>query len=405
MTRRVAYVCADLGIPVFGRKGASVHVQEVLRGLLRRGAQVVLFAQRLGGEVPPDLAALKVVELPQVDKSGDAQARAGAALAANSALTAALQAHGPFDLVYERYSLWSHAGMAYARMHACPGVLEVNAPLIEEQRTHRGLVLPEQAERVARAVFADADALVAVSPGVATYLRGYQQAAGKVHVVANGVACARFAQTSADAGVMPGNHAPLIGFVGTLKPWHGLDVLVDAFARVREHHGIAAHLLVVGDGPGRDSLAQACMQRGLEPHVHLTGAVDPARVPALLAAMDIAVAPYPALDDFYFSPLKIYEYMAAGLPVVASRIGHLDQVLAHGRDGWLVAPGDAAALADALATLLADAPLRRALGTAARARALAEHDWDAVVGRLLAIADQVPAATHLQARGTVRVCA
>ncbi|MFT3757607.1 hypothetical protein [Thauera sp.] len=121
---RIAYVCADPGIPVFGTKGASVHVQEVLRGLRRAGAEPVLFASRIGGEPPADLAGLRVVELPPLPK-GEPLARARAALDANAAVMAALEAAGPFELVYERYSLWSDAGMVWARRAGCPGLLEV----------------------------------------------------------------------------------------------------------------------------------------------------------------------------------------------------------------------------------------------------------------------------------------
>lgn len=383
---RIAYVCADLGVPVFGRKGASVHVQEVLRGLQRRGARVTLFAQRLGAEAPADLNEVEVVALPEIDKTGDAARRARAALAANPALARALHAHGPFDLVYERYSLWSHAAMEYARDIGCPGLLEVNAPLIEEQREHRGLALPDQAERVAGRVFAAASALAAVSPAVAAYLEARPEAHGRVHVVANGVDTARFADATADHTASPPGDAPIVGFVGTLKPWHGLDTLVEAFSLLHDRHGVQARLLVVGDGPGRTMLESAFTRPALAGRATLTGAVDPARMPGLLAAMDIAVAPYPALEQFYFSPLKIYEAMAAGRAVVASRVGHLDSVLEHDRDGWLVDPGNPAALAQALTILLADGDLRRRLGAAAQRRAQKEYDWDAVVGRLLALA-------------------
>jgi glycosyltransferase involved in cell wall biosynthesis len=117
-----------------------------------------------------------------------------------------------------------------------------------------------------------------------------------------------------------------------------------------------------------------------------TGAVAPEAVPGLLASMDVAVAPYPRLAHFYFSPLKVYEYMAAGLPVVASRIGQLAQVLRHEVDGLFCPPGDAHALAAALERLRAEPALRRRLGLAARAKVLREHTWEAVARRILGLA-------------------
>src|SRR5262249_20708231 len=147
--------------------------------------------------------------------------RARTALAANDALRATLERAGPFDLVYERYSLWSFAGMEYARGRGTPGLLEVNAPLIEEQAEHRGLVDRAGAGRVAGRAFAAATALLAVSEEVAAYLGRYPGARGRVRVVANGVDPGRFPD-----GLRPSRPGPpgtwTVGFVGTLKPWHGL---------------------------------------------------------------------------------------------------------------------------------------------------------------------------------------
>ena len=100
--------------------------------------------------------------------------------------------------------------------------------------------------------------------------------------------------------------------------------------------------------------------------------------------MDAAVAPYPMLDGFYFSPLKVYEYLAAGLPVVASRVGNLPEILDHGRLGVLVDPDDARGLADALATLRADPARRARLREQGRRRAVEQHDWSTVVHTALA---------------------
>ncbi|HET9494840.1 MAG TPA: glycosyltransferase, partial [Chloroflexia bacterium] len=109
---RLAYVCADRGVPVFGKKGCSVHVQEVVRALLSRGVEVTLFAASLGGMPPAGLESVRVHRLPA--PSGDDRAqREASALAANADLALALSEDGPFDAVYERYSLWSYAGMEH----------------------------------------------------------------------------------------------------------------------------------------------------------------------------------------------------------------------------------------------------------------------------------------------------
>jgi glycosyltransferase involved in cell wall biosynthesis len=380
---RIAYICADPGVPVFGCKGASIHVQEVIRALRRRGAQVTLLAVRWGGTVPAGLEGLAQVPLPAI-VGGELAAREQAALAANAALEHALSAAGPFDLVYERYALWSHAGMSWARVTGIPALLEVNAPLIEEQARHRRLTNRVAAEQVTQVVFAAATTLLAVSQEVARYLERQPVARGRVHVVPNGVDPQRFRPGRAPARARE-DGTFVLGFAGSFKSWHGLDTLFKAFMHLY-HARPTARLLVVGDGPERARLVGQVIAGQLEDAVILPGAVAPEKMPSWLAAMDIAVAPYPDLEDFYFSPLKVFEYMAAGLPVVASRIGQLAKLIVDGETGLLCPPGDATALASALGRLAVDHPLRGRLARGGRQAVLRSHTWDHVAARILGLA-------------------
>lgn len=382
--RRIAYVSADLGVPVFGQKGCSIHVQEVLRALAKRGMRIDLFTPRSEGEPPDDFNTVRVHPLPCPAK-GDPAAREQAALEGNETLRAVLEREGSFDCVYERYSLWSFAAMEFARDRGVPGLLEVNSPLIEEQSEYRILVDRTSARRVAERVFAAATRLLCVSEEVAEYLNGFDRTQGKIHVVSNGTRPERFSENiepalPAAAGVFT------VGFVGTLKPWHGLSVLIEAFALLHERRK-QTRLLIVGDGPERDELVAQVNARGLRDAARFTGGVAPNRVPALLASMDVAVAPYPRLPRFYFSPLKVYEYMAAGVPVVASRIGQVEKLIDADVNGLLVPPGDPAALAAALERLHAAPELRVRLGHAARRTVLHEYTWDKVAQRILDLAE------------------
>src|SRR5262249_24576523 len=149
--------------------------------------------------------------------------------------------------------------------------------------------------------------------------------------------------------------------------------------------------LIVGDGPELRKLVDQIDELDLMESVELTGAVSPESIPGLLASMDVAVAPYPKLPHFYFSPLKVYEYMAAGLPVIASRIGLLEQVIEQGVSGWLVPPGDATALALGIQGLRASpASFRKRLGAAARCYVLQYHSWNAVAQQILELAGLEP---------------
>lgn len=385
---KIAYINADPEVPVFGNRGCSVHVQEVLLAMLRRGDEVHLFTSRIGDEAPPHITALQIHPLPKIPR-GEAATRERAALDNNDALRKALEREankGAFDLVYERYSLWSCAGMDYACEQKIPCVLEVNAPLLEEQISARTLINRAAAEDIAMRAFRAATVITAVSRQLGHVLEQHPSARGKVHVIPNAVNAERFMSVNPS---LPKNGSFVIGFVGTLRASQGLTKLIEAFAVVAEQSP-RPQLLIVGDGPDREPLDREIAARDLISRVRFTGSVAPEAVPGLLASMDAAVAPYPALTQFYGSPLKVYEYMAAGLPIVASRIGQIEELIEDGQTGLLVPPGDAAELARALSRLEFEPKLREHLGTTAQ-NAVWDHTWANLLEYTLSLALPQPA--------------
>jgi glycosyltransferase involved in cell wall biosynthesis len=413
---RILYVCSDFGIPVFGHKGASIHLRSMARALSDAGHTVRVLSPSIEreanldfdvpvqtpvdlGDCGPALRELRLVDkLLGVLPSGHAArlSQETRNLLYNQVLARGRDAARDFDadIVYERYALFAFGGLELARALGVPHLLEVNAPLCLEQERARGLHLPDLARAIERRVWCETDGFLAVSEELRQLALHAGTAPERVHVLPNGVDAARFVARP-DAATrlrreLALGEGPVLGFVGSLKSWHGTEVLLRAFAALRPSRP-DARLLLVGDGPMAADLRAEAAALGVESAVHFTGAVEHARVPDLLAAMDVAVAPYLPSDDFYFSPIKVYEYLAAGKAVVASRLGQISELIEA--DLVLPAePGDVASLQRALEGALS-AP-GEAASRAARGRdwTLRERTWAANARRVSEIAAACSAA-------------
>ncbi len=401
-TLHIAYVCGDRGVPVGGNKGASLHVIELSRALQRQGTQLEIIAAR---RFSKDSAALQGLKVTDVSKSPSAQrmreivhsganrsreeaaAEARAMLLNYSILHALERLHRrhPVSAVYERYSLWTTAGAEFAQRHHLPYILEVNAPLRREQQRYRHLENPAAAAALENYLFCCADLLFLPSLQLKAYVVGCGVPHERVCVLSNAADPGRFdlslrrklRRRHREAGIF------VVGFLGSLKPWHGVEYLAKAFHRLhRKWDGY--RLLIVGDGPCRAGLESYFEKRGLGNAVTFSGAVDYDCVPSLLASMDAGVLPYRPARDFYFSPLKLFEYMAAGVPVVASDIGQISEVLSHERNALLTVPGRVTALAEALETLRRKPRKAGTLAGNARSLLRRRYTWDRNAQRIIA---------------------
>ncbi len=368
---KILALCADPGVRLDAVKGATIHVTELWRALARAQAQVTGVAPCGPGAIP-ELPGVEVHAVP-VTGPGDLPARV-----LTAALSAAARGPAP-DAVLERLALDSEAGLELARRLGVPLIVEINSPLDEEARRFRGRELTAETTARQARLLAAAEIVYVVSDALSDYAirRGADPA--RVRVLPNGVDVAAFdrPRIAADpAGPVRG------GFVGTFRPWHGLELVVEALAQARGR-GANVELELVGDGPLRAGLEGDVTARGLSPHVRFEGARTHAEVAEFLRHVDIAIVAAPDALDYYFSPLKIYEYAAAGCAILAPRAGQVAARFVHGEDAFLVSPGDAAGLADGLVQLAEDPALRERLGAAARQRARREFDWSGVARAIL----------------------
>ena len=367
--RRLLYLTADRGVPVLGHKGASVHVRELCTAFAQAGVEVHIASPRIDSEgdqlsAPAQLHGIAPVAAGEHDPrtlrvAVEAQARAVTALCARLGV----------DAIYERFSLFTAAGVRAAAELGLPHVLEVNAPLRREAAQYRTLPHPGLAAALETEVMAETGQVLVVSEPLARVLVADGVDASKIEVVPNGVATERFGPPRRDPERF------VIGFAGSMKAWHGIDTLVEAVLRVPN-----VHLEVVGHGPQGALLECLPAERG----THF-GVLPHARVLELMAGWDVGLAPYAPVEGFWFSPIKVLEYMAAGACPVASDLGDAAELLGQGRRGVLVPAGDAAALAAALARLAADRERARLLGARARAWVAAHRSWAANARRALAL--------------------
>lgn len=291
------------------------------------------------------------------------------------------------DVIYERYNLFYLAGALVARRRGLPLLLEVNAPLAEERARFGKLRLRRLASWAENFVWRRADRVLPVTEVLAGHVRRGGVAASRITVVPNGIDLEDFppgpAQRQAGNGV-----DVVLGFVGFVRDWHGLDAVVRAMASVPGARRLT--LQVVGEGPARAGLEQLAAELGIADRVRFTGLAKRDEIPAYVAGFDIALQPAAVA---YASPLKVFEYMAAGRAIVAPDQPNLREVLRDGETALLFDPARPGAMWDAVLRLVEDASLRQRLGAAARDDVLArDFTWAGNARRVVALA------TELQAR-------
>jgi starch synthase len=280
------------------------------------------------------------------------------------------------DVIMERYYNFGGEGVFAAKRLGIPAVLEVNAPVIDypgstKMRIDRALLIEPMRrwrERICRNVSLFVTTTADILPSWVDRQR--------VLAIEWGADVEHFRPAAVDR---PHGDRIICVFAGAFRSWHGVVHLAAALARLHAAGDHRFGALFVGDGPERAAVERVA--RGV-PGISFTGAVPHADLPGMLASADIGVAPFdptrhrPLQLGFYWSPLKLFEYMAVGLPVVAPALPRLTRLVEHNREGLLYDPRDPRALDVALQTL-ADETLRRRMGEAARARVVRDFSWAA----------------------------
>jgi len=374
---------------ILARDGMQVHVREIVAALRRRGHTVALV-----GPTPGDGKAASPTSLASaVEWLGGLRHRLPSwvsellELAYNvfawQRLKAEARAFAP-DVIYERYNLFLLAGVWLKRALGVPLLVEVDAPLVHERATYAKLALTPLARWAERTVWRQADAVLPVSHALAEFVRAAGVPEERIVVIPNGVRPEAYREDGSGPALrrqLGLDGRVVFGFVGFVRAWHGLERVLEVFAQ-RPDEGL--HLLIVGDGPARADLEARAVDLGLQDRLTTTGAVLHNEVPGYLRAFDVALQPDVTP---YASPLKLFEYMAAGCAIIAPDRANIREIVTDGATALLFDPEAPDQLGAAVARLAADPALRSRLGQAA---AVAIHregrTWDANAARIEAVA-------------------
>jgi glycosyltransferase involved in cell wall biosynthesis len=387
---RVVYLRSTPG-PGTQAGGAASHIKGVVEGLQALGAHVEIISN-------DQIAGLNFPRFTVIPPQGSGGSRALFDMHNNLVFTRGavpLIERADPDFIYQRYARFSWAGVVAAMRIKRPLFLEYNGSEVWVGRHWDRVGSLDLLERYERLNLDAAARIFVVSEVERRNLEARGVRAEKIVVNPNGVDVERFrpgvggAETRRELGIE--EDEVVAGFVGTFGPWHGVEKLAEAIKSITTGgHGVPPlqrpKFLLVGSGSLHAEVEKQLENEVKEGRVIFTGAVAHDRVPKLLDACDILVAPHVRLADgseFFGSPTKIFEYMAMGKGIVASRLGQIGEVLVDEETSLLVEPGNVGELGNAIVRLIESETLRKRLGARAREVAAREHTWTHNARRVL----------------------
>lgn len=374
---RITYLRATPG-PGTQAGGASSHIKGVIGGLVELGAKVELVSNDVLAGFDNSKVKLTLIKPEPLGAT-----RAVFDLNNNEVFTsgalAVIQANPP-DFIYQRYARFSWAGVLASLRTQCPLFLEYNGSEVWVGKHWDRVNMLDLLERYERLNLAAAVRIFVVSEVERKNLEGVGISPEKIIVNPNGVDVKAFRPNIGGlekrAELELRSDELLVGFVGTFGPWHGVLVLAEAIKLIPAN--VPVRFLLVGTGALHGEMKKLLASEEENGRVIFSGSVEHDEIPALLDACDVLVSPHVPLEggaEFFGSPTKLFEYMAMGKAIVASRLGQIGEVLKHEETALLVSPGNSQELSAAIIRFAESRSLRETLGSAARSTAVANHTW------------------------------
>ncbi len=282
------------------------------------------------------------------------------------------------DFIYDRYITFNYSCVAFGKANNIPVFLEVNAPLAYERDNEidESLYLKKLAYFIEKKACNDAFKTIVVSTPLKEYLVSVGVPKDRIMVLPNGVNPGKFKPRSASKKLKQkmgiSDHDFIIGFVGILRAWHGIDLLIQAFKQVILHFP-NIKLLLVGDGPIKKDIIKMADDQGISEQLVITGRIPHEHVGEYVSLFDIAVSPR---ATFYASPMKIPEYMAQGKPVLAPDSNNIKDLITDGKDGVLFEDGSVSSLSYMITKMVKNKNLRISLGRSAIQKTRSLCNWE-----------------------------
>jgi len=386
----ILYLIGDRGLDLTKGEGYKIHVLKIINGLKKKGHKVFLLNINENSSLP-ELENYLTVRHKYLRFFFHRIFPFTGTLNSINILLQIIKLHRfyQFDVIHERFGLYAYGGIMASKLLRIPHIIEINGPGIEEKKLFTKDIDPIQkftAKRIRKLCLKTTNHIVAVSNNLKTFLINNHiiKNSDKITVLPNAADVEAFDKQfnvqsiKASLGL---ENKFIIAYTGTLQVWYAIDDLISAFPSVIKEIP-NAYLLIIGEGQAREKLETLVNQREIADRVKFMGYVNHSKIPEIISIADVVVAPFKELGmTFFGSAIKVFEYLSAGKPIVATKIGQIAEVLKDQHTALLVTPGNIDELANAIIRLARDEQLRSYLAKNARIEAQ-KYSWDKYADQL-----------------------
>lgn len=386
----ILYLIGDRGLDLTKGEGFKIHVQKIIEGLQKKGHNVFL------------LTINEKQSLSEFDSYLTVQHKylrfffhrlfpfTGTINSINIMLhIIKLNKIYQFNVIHERFGLYAFGGILASRLLGIPHIIEINGPGIEEKKLFTKDIPPIQkltVKMIRKFCLQFTHHIIAVSNNLKNFLieNSIVKDPNKITVLPNAADTQAFDKDFDIAGIkkslgLEGKF--IIVYTGTLQVWYAIEDIISALPLVLREIPNAI-LLIVGEGQAREKLEKLSKELKITDKVRFTGYIDHMKIPEILSIADVVVAPFKELGmTFFGSAIKIFEYLSAGKPIVATKIGQIAEILQDQYTALLVEPSVVEEIANAIIRLARDEQLRSYLAKNARIEAQ-KYSWDKYADQL-----------------------